>query len=133
MVGKPAQNSDATVPENTTGVMTSGQMLPHSLPPYTLPFEARANPFAPPTKELERRTTAEPGAHQADVKLLGLMNNGETSMAVITVNDREFMVDGETRFESASGAEALRIVEIRRTDIVVEQNGRRWIVELPVP
>jgi len=133
MVGKGAKNSEPAGPDNSAAVTSTARTLPHSLAPYVLPFEARANPFAPPTEELNRRTTAAEGTHEADVKLLGLMTDEAASMAVITVDDREFIVNVDTRFESASGATELRIVEIRSTDIVVEQNGRRWVVELPAP
>ncbi len=106
---------------------------PEALPAYVLPFEARANPFAPPELMANDPTSTSGSMQPAEVKLIGLMSNGTGSMAVIEVNGKERVVNAGTRFESSSGPQGLRIVEIRESDILVEQTGRRWVVPLPTP
>ncbi|MFQ5805352.1 MAG: hypothetical protein ACE5I3_02750 [Phycisphaerae bacterium] len=105
-----------------------------TLPSYVLPFEARANPFAPPKPEPNDRPAATATVQAADVKLVGLMKGGtKGSMAVVEVDGKEFIVFAGARLGSPSGADGLHIVEIRESDIVVEQSGTRWIVPLPRP
>jgi len=110
------------------------------LPRYVLPFEARANPFARP------RPKSEPGDQSnsngtlraPDVKLLGLLwsgapGDGKNSMAVAEVDGQQHVVYAGTVLKSPSYADGLHIVQIRKSDIVVEQGGRKWVVPLSQP
>ncbi len=104
-----------------------------ALASYDLEFEARANPFGAPEPQLNARSNGAEASPMADVKLVGLMSDGTESMAVINVNGAERIVFAGTNLGSDSGADGLGIVEIRESEIVVEQHGRQWIVPLPRP
>ena len=105
------------------------------MPDYAsvLAFEARANPFAPAEPGPQDRTTSGANAGPTEVKLTGLMNSVSGAMACVIVNGQKRIVQAGARFQFASGAGELRIVEIRACDIVVEQNGRQWVESLPRP
>ncbi len=103
-------------------------------PSYVLTFEARANPFAPPGLEATNRpTTAAATARMADMRLLGLMNDGRRSMAVIEIDGKQRIVFVGTRLAATADVRGLRILQIRDSDIVVGQSGRQRIVSLPRP
>ena len=104
-----------------------------ALPDHLFPFEARVNPFAPPKPAVGDRLAAPGAMPTADVKLLGLMKDTAGSMAVVDVDGRQRIVFAGTKLGSPSGVEGPQIVEIRESDIVVEQSGRQWIVSLPRP
>ena len=110
-----------------------GARASKALPSYVLPFAARADPFAPPKPKPNDRLGPTATVEMAEVKLVGLMNDDTSSMAVVDVDGKQFLVFAGTRLQSASGAEGLHIVEIRESEIVVEQSGRQWIVPLPQP
>ena len=98
-----------------------------------LSFEARANPFAPAVPGPQDRTASGANAGSTEVKLTGLMNSASGAMASVIVDGQKRIVQAGARFQFASGAGDLRIVEIRSSDIVVEQNGRQWVESLPRP
>ena len=104
-----------------------------TLPSYDLPFEARANPFEPPGAGANTSPTNATSVRPADVKLLGLMRNGKDLMAAIEVFGNPSLVVKGARLESSDSADELYVREIRESEIVVEQGGRRWIVPLPRP
>ena len=113
---------------NPVGAKTS-----KALPSYVLPFEARPDPFAPPNPKPTDRLASAATPEAAEVKLVGLMKDDAGSTAVVDVDGKPFLVLAGARLQSASGAEDLHIVEIRESEIVVEQSGRQWIVPLPRP
>lgn len=105
------------------------------MPDYasSLSFEARANPFAAAEPGPQDRTAGGANAGTTEVKLTGLMNSASGAMASVIVDGQKRIVQAGARFQFASGAGDLRIVEIRASDIVVEQNGRQWVESLPRP
>ncbi len=126
---RPAAGRSDTKPSSAASPMRSGKPAN-----YVLAFEARANPFAPPKLEAgDRLTTAGATARVADVRLLGLMNDGGRSMAAVEVDGKQSIVFVGTRLGVTADAGGLRILQIRGSDIVVGQNGRQWIVPLPRP
>lgn len=126
---RPAAGRSDTKPSSAASPMRSGK--PAS---YVLAFEARANPFAAPKLEAgDRLATATATARVADVRLLGLMNDGGRSMAAVEVDGKQSIVFVGTRLGATADVRGLRIVQIRGSDIVVGQNGRQWIVPLPRP
>ena len=131
--GKPAISSPPVERPNLAQAKPVGARTSKASPSYVLPFEARANPFAPPKPKPNDRSAASATVEAAEVKLMGLMNDDTSSMAVVDVDGKQFLVFAGTRLQSASGAEGLHIVEIRESEIVVEQSGRQWIVPLPQP
>jgi|GEM_PF-2418763 len=100
-------------------------------PAYELPFEARANPFEPPDAGVHEPQSNTTAAQNADVRLLGLMNSGTGRMATVEVYGRHHVVLPGTKLVSPDSIAELYVREIRATEIVVEQRGRRWIVPLP--
>ncbi|MCH8147596.1 MAG: hypothetical protein IH987_06310 [Planctomycetes bacterium] len=112
---------------------TSTKRARRSLPSYELPFEARANPFEPPDAGVHVSQTDTTAVRFADVKLLGLMNNGTGPMAAVEVYGRRRVVLPGTKLGSPDSIAGLYIREIHGAEIVVEQAGRRWIVPLPRP
>ena len=131
--GKPAISSPPVERPNLGQVEPVGARTSKALPSYVLPLEARADPFAPPKPKPNDRSAASATVEAAEVKLVGLMNDDSGSMAVVDVDGKQFLVFAGTRLQSPSGAEGLHIVEIRESEIVVEQSGRQWIVPLPQP
>ncbi len=122
----PARASKPAQPEPVGGES------PQALPSYVLPFEARANPFAPPKPKPGDR----PGgatAQATEVKLVGLMRTGPRTVAVIEIDGKQFFTSAGTSLEPSPGVAGLRVLEIRESEIVVEQGGRQWIVALPRP
>ncbi|MCH9002726.1 MAG: hypothetical protein IIC02_09155 [Planctomycetes bacterium] len=103
------------------------------MPSYELPFEARANPFEPPDAGVQGSQTDTAAVQFADVKLLGLMNNGTGTIAAVEVYGRRRIVLPGTKLGSPGSIAGLYVREIREAEIVVEQGGRRWIVPLPRP
>ena len=112
---------------------TSTKKVRRSLPSYELPFEARANPFEPPDAGVHGSQTDTAAVQFADVKLLGLMNNGTGTIAAVEVYGRRRIVLPGTKLGSPGSIAGLYVREIREAEIVVEQGGRRWIVPLPRP
>ncbi len=103
-------------------------------PSHVLTFEARANPFALPGLEATNRpTTAAAAVRMADVRLLGLMNDGRRSMAAVEVDGKQSIVFVGTRLGATADARGLRILQIGDSDIVVGQSGRQQIISLPRP
>lgn len=105
------------------------------MPDYSseLSFEARANPFAAAEPGPQDRTAGGANTGTVEIKLTGLMNSVSGAMAAVIVNGQKRIVQAGARFQFASGSGELRIVEIRASDIVVEQNGRQWVESLPRP
>jgi hypothetical protein len=104
-----------------------------ALPEYVLPFEPRANPFAPPDPKPNDRVAAAGPARQTDVRLMGIMNDGDRAMAGVEIDGEQQIVFAGTTVGHESNAGDLRIVEIRNSEIVVEQSGKQWVVPLPHP
>ena len=100
---------------------------------YVFPFEGRSNPFSLPKLEVVVRSTGKPARRGSDVKLVALMRHGAGSMVVLQVDGDEHIVEQGAKVTPPGGADDLHVVEIRRSDIVVEQGGRQWIVSLPKP
>lgn len=100
---------------------------------YVLPFEPRANPFAPPDPKPNDRVAAAGPVHQTDVRLMGIMNDGDRAMAGVEIDGEQQIVFAGTRVGRESEAGDLRVVEIRDSEIVVEQSGKQWVVPLPHP
>ena len=122
--------SNGTRPRPTASAVATST---DNLARYDLDFEARANPFGAPESQLDAPSNSAEASPVADVKLVGLMSDGAESMAVIHVNGAEHIVFAGTILGSDTGAGSLGIVEIRKSEIVVKQHGRQWIVPLPRP
>lgn len=126
---RPAAGGSDTKPSSAAAPMRSDKSAS-----YVLAFEARANPFALPKLEAgDRLATATATARLTDVRLLGLMNDGGRSMATVEVDGKQSIVFVGTRLGASADARGLHILQIRGSDIVVGQNGRKWIVPLPRP
>ena len=108
---------------------------PPDAPDYrlSLSFKARANPFAKVEPGPQDRTAGRANSGPIKVELTGLMNSASGAMAAVIVDGQKRIVQAGARFQFASGAAEMRIVEIRASDIVVEQNGRQWVESLPRP
>lgn len=100
---------------------------------YVYPFQGRPNPFASPKSEAIVRSTGMPPRRASEVKVVALMRHGAGSMVVLQVDGDEHIVEQGARITPPAGADDLHVVEIRRSDIVVEQGGRQWIISLPKP
>lgn len=98
---------------------------------YVFAFQGRSNPFALPKTESVRQSIAKPAQRASDVKVVALMLHGAGSMVVLQVDGDEHVVEQGARITPPAGADDLHVVEIRRSDIVVQQSGRQWIVSLP--
>lgn len=110
-----------------------GPAVPRNVVEYVLDFEPRANPFATP--ESARLANDQTGREvwTADVKLNGLMTSESGMMAAVSIDGKLHVARVGSSFRSERGAGELRIVEIRASDIVVEQGGVKRIVSLPRP
>jgi len=132
-VGGPASPAPPAEQSEPRQARPAAELTSTELPKYVLPFEARANPFAPPKPTPNDRSATAATKQTVDVKLVGLMSNDTGSMAVVEVDGRPFVVFAGTSLDPPSGAESLNVVEIRESEIVVEQGGRQWVVPLPRP
>ncbi|MCH7873079.1 MAG: hypothetical protein IID33_15390 [Planctomycetes bacterium] len=103
------------------------------VPDYVLDFEPRANPFAPPEPGPLDKNLSGREAWAAEVKLNGLMTSESGMMAAVLIDGTVHLVRAGASFRSERGGGELRIVEIRASDIVVEQGGVKRIVSLPHP
>jgi hypothetical protein len=127
----PARPAEQPKPRQAEAAVAASSEV---LPAYVLPFEARANPFAPPKLAPKERSATAATSQTADVKLVGLVRGGtKGAMAVVEVDGKQFIVLAGTRLGSQSDADDVHVVEIRESEIVVRQSGRQWIVSLPPP
>jgi hypothetical protein len=102
-------------------------------PSYELPFEARANPFQPPSGDVRPAVPNATPVRPAEVKLFGLMKNEKGLVAAIEVCGKLSLVVTGARLALADGAGELYVREIRESEIIVEQGGRRRAILLPRP
>ncbi|MCH7719625.1 MAG: hypothetical protein IH988_01360 [Planctomycetes bacterium] len=100
---------------------------------YVFAFQGRSNPFALPTSGAGVPSTGKPARRASNVKVVALMRCGAGSMVVLQVDGDEHIVEQGARITPPAGADDLHVVEIRRSDIVVKQGGRQWIVSLTQP
>jgi hypothetical protein len=98
-----------------------------------LPFEARANPFQPPGDDVTPTVANAAPARVAEVKLLGLMKNGRELVAAIEVSGKLSLVTAGVRLGLDHGVGELYVREIRESEIIVEQGGKRRAIRLPQP
>ncbi|MCZ6682173.1 MAG: hypothetical protein O7B26_03255 [Planctomycetota bacterium] len=104
-----------------------------TLPEFVPPFEARANPFAPPKPAQNERVATTGDTETLNVKLIGVMNDGDKPMAAVRIDGQRRIVFAGMELGSATDAGILQILEIHEFEIVVEQSGKQWVVALPGP
>jgi hypothetical protein len=100
---------------------------------YILPFEARANPFAPPLGNRATNRIGVSPAKTVDVEYVGSISRGSSIKAVIDVLGRTRIVNAGAIIQVESTRDVLTIVEIHGSEILVEQAGRQWVVPLRRP
>lgn len=100
---------------------------------YELLFEPRANPFAlRENKNRSKKITANM-VHANDIKLLGLMNDGQKSLAAIEIRGKSEIVHVGSRLGAILGVSGIRVLQIHDSDIVIEQDGKQIMISLPIP
>ena len=100
---------------------------------YVLPFEPRANPFVLRENKNSNRNITANAVQAADIKLLGLMNDGQKFLAALEIRGRSEMVHVGSILGSSAGVSTIRVLQIRDSDIVIEQGGKQIVISLPIP
>lgn len=100
---------------------------------YVLPFKPRANPFVLQVNKNSSKNFAANAVQATDIKLLGLMNDGQKPLAALEIRGRSEIVYVGSRLGSSTGVSDIRVLQIGDTDIVIEQGGKQIVISLPIP
>lgn len=100
---------------------------------YKPPFEPRANPFVLRENKNSSKKIAVNAIRATDIKLLGLMKDGQNSLAALEIRGRREIVYVGSRLGSSEGVSEIRVLQIHDSDIVIEQGGKQIIISMSIP